>query len=93
MMTNVLKRPIVTEKSTVLAAAGTYVFEVDRKSDKSEIKSAVENAFNVKVAGVRTQVCRDRIRRTGKSLSKVKYWKKAFVKLVPGNKIDLIEGA
>lgn len=92
-MISILKRPMITEKSTIQAAAGTYLFEVERNADKADIKAAVEKAFNVKVNSVRTQVCRDRARRTGKSVSKIKYWKKAFVRLAPGDKIDIFEGA
>ena len=92
-MMNVIKKPLVTEKNTILNAEGVYVFEVDRKATKPEIIRAVEKSFHVKVASVRTAVCRGRAKRTRMGMSKVKYWKKAMVKLVPGEKIGLFEGA
>jgi large subunit ribosomal protein L23 len=70
----------------------TFVFEVDKRARKDEIKKAIEKNFQVKVEEVRTQVCRNRARRTGKALSAVRYWKKAYVKLAPGEKIGLFEG-
>ncbi len=89
-MINIIKRPLVTEKNTKHQAMSAYVFEVDRKATKKEIRTAVEKAFDVKVLGVRTMVCRDRARRAGTRLSKVKYWKKALVKT--NEKIGLFEG-
>lgn len=92
-MLYVIKRPIVTEKNTVLNAMGVYVFEVDRKATKTEIKEAVEKSFSVKVKGVRTALCRGRGRRTKLGYSQAKYWKKALIQLQPGEKIALFEGA
>jgi len=92
-MFDIIKRPLVTEKNTVYSAMNTYVFEVDKKADKGQIKKAMEKAFNEKVEEVRTKVCRNRARRTGANLSAVRYWKKAFVKLQAGEKIGLFEGA
>lgn len=90
----VLKRPIITEKNSILAEEnGIYVFEVDRKSTKSEIKDAVEKFFRVKVDSVRTANCRGRASRTRFGMSKTPYWKKAMVKLQSGEKISLFEGA
>lgn len=92
-MLDIIRRPLVTEKNTIHSAMGVYGFEVSRDSTKVQIKKAVQDAFQVKVLSVRTQVCRDRIRRTGRSVSKIRYWKKALVKLSPGDKIPLFEGA
>lgn len=89
----IIKRPIVTEKSTILSEQGVYSFVVDIAATKPEIEKAVEKAFEVKVASVRTTICRDRVRRKGNSLSNKRYWKKAMVKLQPGQKISLFEGA
>ncbi|MCB0356081.1 MAG: 50S ribosomal protein L23 [Bdellovibrionales bacterium] len=88
-----IKKPLITEKNSLLAESGVYVFEVDRKSTKIEVKQAVEKLFRVKVDSVRTAICRGRSRRTRMGVSKVRYWKKAMVKLVPGEKIKLFEGA
>ena len=92
-MFDIVKRPIITEKNSVYSAMNTYVFEVDKKARKDQIKKAIEKAFNVKVDEVRTQVCRNRVRRTGANLSNIRYWKKAYVKLASGEKIGLFEGA
>lgn len=92
-MWSIVKKPLVTEKNTIHSAAGFYAFEVDRKASKTEIKNAIEKSFDVKVDSVKTMVCRGRSRRVGKNLSKVRYWKKALVKLQPGETIAIFEGA
>lgn len=89
----VIKRPLVTEKNSVLAEKGIYVFEVDTKATKTEIKSAVEKFFRVKVAGVNTAQCRGRSKRTKFGVSQPVTWKKAMVRLKAGEKIGLFEGA
>ena len=91
-MYQIIKKPLITEKNTVLAAAGTYAFEVTKEATKTEIKKAVEKLFEVKVDSVKTMICRDRARRTGTRVSKIKHWKKALVKLKNGEKIALFEG-
>lgn len=88
-----LKKPLVTEKNSLMAENGVYVFEVDRAASKTDIKASVEKYFRVKVDSVRTSICRGRARRTRLGLGKVKYWKKAMVKLKEGEKISLFEGA
>ena len=92
-MSYVIKRPIVTEKNSFHAESGVYVFEVNKTATKTDIKSAVEKLFRVKVRNVRTAICRNRSRRTRLGVSKVKYWKKAMVQLAPGEKIKIFEGA
>ena len=92
-MLHIIKKPLVTEKNTVLNGMGVYVFEVGRKSTKTEIRKAVEKSFQVKVASVNTSICRGRPKKNKSGVSKVKYWKKAMVKLAPGEKIALFEGA
>ncbi|MCB0363869.1 MAG: 50S ribosomal protein L23 [Bdellovibrionaceae bacterium] len=89
----VIKRPLITEKNSALNEAGIYVFEVDREANKNQIKDAVEKFFRVKVDSVRTAVCRGRARRNRLGQGRVQYWKKAMVKLAPGEKITLFEGA
>lgn len=91
-MASVIKKPLLTEKNTSHADLNIFAFEVDRKATKTDIKAEVEKRFRVKVSEVRTAVCRGRARRTKLGLSKVKYWKKALVKLAPGEKITLFEG-
>ena len=90
----VIKKPIITEKNSLIAeVSNTYAFEVDRKATKIEIRSAVEELFDVKVTSVNTSICRNRSKRTKVGTTKVKYWKKAMVKLAKGEKIALFEGA
>ncbi|MCB0393092.1 MAG: 50S ribosomal protein L23 [Bdellovibrionales bacterium] len=91
-MYQVIKRPLITEKNSLHQAANVFAFEVDRDADKIQIRKAVEQLFQVKVLEVRTAVCRNRSRRVGSHLSRIKYWKKAMVKLAPGEKISLFEG-
>ncbi len=91
-MKKIIKAPLITEKNTFHNAAGVYVFEVDTKASKTEIKAAVEKGFNVKVAGIRTAVCRGHSKQSKFGLTKAPYWKKAFVKLAEGEKIALFEG-
>jgi large subunit ribosomal protein L23 len=91
-MKNVIKAPLITEKNTFHNAIGVYVFEVDLKSSKTEIRTAVEKNFKVKVDSVRTSLCRGRSKNTKFGATKVAHWKKAYVKLVEGEKIALFEG-
>lgn len=92
-MLNIIKKPLVTEKNSLMNAENVYVFEVDKKATKTDIKNAVEKSFRVKVDSIRTSVCRGRSKRTRTGMTKVKYWKKAMVKLQDGEKIALFEGA
>ncbi len=89
----VLKRPLVTEKNSMLAEKGVYVFEVDSEANKESIKKAVEKFFRVKVMSVNTSNCRSRMKRTARGISRAASWKKAMVRLRPGEKITLFEGA
>lgn len=91
-MKKIIKAPLITEKNTFHNAAGVYVFEVDTKANKTDIKKAIENNFKVKVDSVRTAVCRGHSKYTKFGLTKVPYWKKAYVKLAEGEKIALFEG-
>ncbi|MCH2533587.1 MAG: 50S ribosomal protein L23 [Bdellovibrionales bacterium] len=91
-MIYVIKKPILTEKSTMNAENGVYSFEVDRKATKTDIKAAVEKSFRVKVSSVNTVVCRGKVSRNRFGLVKPKYWKKAMVRLAPGEKISIFEG-
>lgn len=92
-MYQVLRRPLVSEKNSMLAENSVYVFEVDKTATKTEVKNAVEKLFRVKVLTVKTAVCRGRASRNKFGLGPVKYWKKALVRLAPGQKITIFEGA
>ena len=82
----VVKSPCLTEKSNVLQEMqGTVVFKVDPRANKIEIKQAVENLFNVKVASVKTANMRGKKKRVGiKSIGRTNDWKKAFITLSEG---------
>ena len=88
----VLLRPIITEKTTVLTGADKYVFEVDLRANKNQIREAVQVAFNVRVAEVNTMVMKGKPKRFGRKVTKRPDWKKAIVTLLPGDKIELFEG-
>jgi len=90
----IIKKPLVSEKNAAHAEdVNTYAFEVDLQATKTEIKAAIEKNFRVKVAEVRTMVCRGRYFRKQMRLGAPKHWKKALVKLKEGEKIGLFEGA
>ena len=90
---NILIRPLFTEKtsSDSLREANTYVFEVGLDSNKPQIKTAVEQYFNVEVDSVRTLIVRGKIKRFGRRFGKRSNWKKAYVKLADGHQLDLYE--
>ncbi len=90
----VLKRPILTEKSDVQRDDNKYVFEVDRRANKLEIKQAVEKMFNVQVLAVNTMVMKPKQRRLGrKRITAQSAWKRAVVTLPPGERIqEFFEG-
>jgi large subunit ribosomal protein L23 len=87
----ILRRPLVTEKNAALQASGKYVFEVDRRANKIQVKDAVEKAFNVTVTGVNIMNMPGKMKRMGKGMTLTPNWKKAVVTLKPGDKIDLFE--
>ncbi|MBW1758770.1 MAG: 50S ribosomal protein L23 [Deltaproteobacteria bacterium] len=90
---DVIKRPLNTEKTNIQKElAGQFTFEVDRKSNRIEIRRAVEKIFNVKVAAVRTMQIKGKVKRRGKTIGKRRDWKKAIVTLMPGERIDFFEG-
>ena len=88
----VIKRPIISEKSTALAELGNrYAFEVAPAANKQEIREAVQRLFNVKVREVRTMVVHGKVKRTGRFETKRSNWKKAIVTLNEGQKIDFFQ--
>ena len=89
----VLRRPLITEKSTTLQMEGKYAFEVDKRATKPQIKQAVEKAFNVKVTAVNVIMNPGKTRRLGRRELPAHPWKKAIVTLQPGDSIELFEGA
>ena len=91
-MSQIIKKPLVTEKNNLLMEKGIYVFKVSRQASKVLIKKHIESYFQVKTAGIRTSVCRKRGKRTKFGPGRVKYWKKAFIRLKAGEKITVFEG-
>ncbi len=93
-MYEIIKKPLISEKNAGHAEdSNTYAFEVDLRANKTQIKRAIELAFDVKVEAVRTMICRGRYFRKQIKLGPPKYWKKALVKLKQGEKISIFEGA
>lgn len=92
----VLKRPLLTEKTTFLREQGQYVFEVDVRANKPLIKEAVEKTFKVTVVSVRVinqPAKRSRHPRSrSKQVVRRSTWKKAIVRLAPNQQIDVFEG-
>jgi len=88
----VLLRPIITEKSTLLTGQDKYVFEVDLRANKNQIKEAVQIAFNVRVIEVNTMKMKGKRKRFGRKITPMPDWKKAVVTLADGEKIELFEG-
>lgn len=90
----VLKRPVITEKSTFLQEQNKFVFEIAPKANKSQVREAVERAFGVSVRGVNIIHTRgDRHRLGNGRWAEHRSSKKAVVTLVPGDTIQLFEGA
>ena len=86
----IIKAPVITEKGSTLAQEeGKYLFKVDPKATKSEIKDAVEKIFKVKVDRITTINVKPKKRRVGRYAGMTNKYKKAIVKLAEGQTIDL----
>ncbi len=87
---DIIKAPVITEKSTAIASNDkSYVFKVDAKANKSQIKDAIEKIFNVKVESVNTVNVHPKKKRVGRHSGMTNKYKKAIVTLKDGNKIEL----
>lgn len=90
---DLIKRPIITERTSELMEDNKYVFEVDRRVNKTEIRQAVEKVFGVKVEQVNTMITPAKRKRVGKHVGYTQERKKAIVKLAADSKsIELFEG-
>jgi large subunit ribosomal protein L23 len=89
----IIRKPLVTEKSTQQKEQNQYVFEVMREANKVEIQKAIEKLFKVTVLQVRTSNVLGKIKRLGRKQGKRQDWKKAIVTLKEGDRIDFFEGA
>ncbi|ERJ12386.1 50S ribosomal protein L23 [Haloplasma contractile] len=88
---DVIKRPIITEKSSDMMAENKYTFEVDRNANKLEVKYAVEERFDVEVEKVNIMNVKPKKRRVGRYQGYTPAVKKAIVKLKEGNSIEIFE--
>jgi len=88
----VIRRPLVTEKGTVLQEQGKYLFEVNKGANKRQIKEAVEKAFKVQVTTVNVINVSGENKRVGRKIITTPSWKKAIVTLKAGEKIQFFEG-
>ncbi len=85
---SIIRSPSITEKNTLLREQNKYVFEVAVKSNKTEIKRAVEHLFNVTVEKVNTMVVKGKKKRMGRFSGYRPNWKKAIITLEEGQSID-----
>ena len=86
---DIIKAPIITEKSSALAANNVITFSVDTRANKTQIKQAIEKIFNVKVESVNTVNVKPKKKRVGRYVGKTNKVKKAIVKLSEGSSIEL----
>jgi large subunit ribosomal protein L23 len=94
-LTDVIRRPLVTEKTSILREDGrTLVFQVAPEANKVQIRLAVEQLLGAKVAEVRTSIAHGKFKRQGRFVGQRPDWKKAYVKLRDGQKLpEFLEGA
>ena len=94
-LTDVIRRPVITEKTTVIREEGrTLVFQVSKDANKIDIKRAVEQLLCTKVESVRTSLAHGKMKRQGKYIGRRADWKKAYVKLREGEKLpEFLQGA
>lgn len=89
----IVRRPLLTEKGTIQRDEdNVYLFEVDRRATKEEVRSAIEKIFEVHVEDVNTLIVRGKNRRVKTHTGKMRNYKKAYVRLREGDKIDFYEG-
>jgi large subunit ribosomal protein L23 len=88
----VIIRPVVSEKTYVLADAGKYTFRVHEKAHKTQIRQAIEELFDVKVMAVRTASVKSKPKRRGQTSGRTRQWKKAIVQVREGDTIPIFQG-
>lgn len=87
---DIIIAPVITEKSSIVNSNGkTYVFKVNKNANKFQIKAAIEEAFGVKVIKINTLNTKAKNKRVGRYTGKTKTYKKAYVTLADGDKIEL----
>lgn len=90
--TQVIIRPVVSEKTYVLAAADKYTFRVHPDAHKTQIRQAIEQLFDVRVVEVRTMSVKSKPKRRGVTAGRTRSWKKAIVQVRPGDSIPIFQG-
>lgn len=85
---NIILAPVITEKSESLKANNVYVFKVNKKANKTQIKNEIEKLFGVKVVNVNTVNAVQKKRRVGRYAGLTSAYKKAYVKLAEGSSIE-----
>jgi large subunit ribosomal protein L23 len=90
--TQIIIRPVVSEKTYVLAEAGKYTFRVADSAHKTQIRQAIEQLFDVKVVGVRTSSVKSKPKRRGQTAGRTRQWKKAVVQVRAGDSIPIFRG-
>jgi large subunit ribosomal protein L23 len=90
--TQVVIRPVVSEKTYVLATAGKYTFRVHPDAHKTQIRQAIESLFGVQVLDVRTMSVKSKPKRRGHTSGRTRQWKKAIVQVAAGQEIPIFQG-
>ena len=88
----VIVRPVISEKSYELLAANKYTFRIHAEANKTQVRQAVEDIFDVRVTDVRTANVKPKPKRRGWTAGRRRAWKKAVVTLHPEDTIELFEG-
>ncbi len=88
----VIIRPVVSEKSFVLSEAGRYTFRVHDRAHKTQIRQAIEELFDVRVLEVRTASVKTKPKRRGYTSGRTRAWKKAIVQVAEGQSIPVFQG-
>jgi large subunit ribosomal protein L23 len=88
----VIIRPVVSEKTFVLAEVGKYTFRVHDRAHKTQIRQAVEDLFDVKVVEIRTASVKSKPKRRGHTSGRSRQWKKAIVQVREGDTIPIFQG-
>lgn len=90
---DIIRRPVISEKTSIQKEEYNQIcFEVARDANRVEIKNAIEKIFNAKVRSVKTIQVKGKVKRRGRILGKRRDWKKANVRLMPGQRIEFFEG-
>jgi large subunit ribosomal protein L23 len=88
----VIIRPVVSEKSFVLAEVGKYTFRVHDRAHKTQIRQAIEQLFDVHVVAIRTASVKSKPKRRGQTSGRTRHWKKAIIQVRPGETIPIFRG-